>query len=444
VPTSDASPPASSPQYPLEEEFWETDSARLRRWIPWLHLFRAFRIAMDYRKLTLALAAVLLLAAGDWAFARLPFSQTTFRPQWPWQPGFLRSAPEAPHPLADAAIERSSEFVDSSRERLLVVQPLYRFIDAGWVLIGNSRSWQETAMAWTRLLWFLLVGGLFGGAIIRLAALDFTGRHGSLRGALTYCGKRLLSFVGGPLLPGIAVFLLWTGGAIAGLVAAIPAIGPWITGALWFLPLIFGLMMAVVVLGVAAGWPLMYATIGTEGSDAFDGLSRSYSYLFARPWYLLWMTVLSCVYGLILLVFLQNVIDLGVQCTLWSVKSGAGADRLHALVPAEFPALAESELTASHTTTFWINALRTFEPAFLYSFFWTCVTIVYLLLRRSVDGTPLDAVDEDLALVTDLPLVGVPAVERREAAAATAAPTGTNPAQAPAETPVETKAGPPE
>ena len=35
--------------------------------------------------------------------------------------------------------------------------------------------------------------------------------------------------------------------------------------------------------GLAAGWPLMWPTISSEGTDAFDALSRSYAYVYQRP-----------------------------------------------------------------------------------------------------------------------------------------------------------------
>ena len=56
-----------------------------------------------------------------------------------------------------------------------------------------------------------------------------------------------------------------------------------IAGALWFLPLLAGLFMAVLLVGLFFGFPLMWATISAEGTDAFDALSRSYAYTYQRP-----------------------------------------------------------------------------------------------------------------------------------------------------------------
>ena len=58
----------------LEEQFYETSTARWKRELPWLRLFRGFRIAMDFRKILLALAGTLIFAAGMMVFTQLPYS----------------------------------------------------------------------------------------------------------------------------------------------------------------------------------------------------------------------------------------------------------------------------------------------------------------------------------------------------------------------------------
>ncbi|AMV16303.1 hypothetical protein VT03_00335 [Planctomyces sp. SH-PL14] len=411
-------PPASSPAYPLEEDFWETGTARFKRWIPWLHLFQAFRIAMDYRKLLVAAVGILLLAAGEWACSLMPFAPSTFRYVWPWESAY-------DSPLNGLAVSANASSIgaplsDSTVFGVRVLRPLRDFVSAGWPLVRPSRTWGEIALGWTRLLWLLAVTGLCGGMIARLAALNFAGKDCSLRSAFRYCFVRLASYMGGPLLPVVGLGLLWGLCAVGGLVGVIPVAGPWLVAIFWFLPLILGIMMSVVLLGVGCGWPLMYATVSAEGSDAFDGLSRSYSYLFSRPWYALWLLVVTCVYGTALVLFLHTVIDLGVRCAFWSVQSGMGEDRLRALVPSEFAGAPTDFVGATgpeRVTEVWMNAVRMAEPAFLFSYFWTAAAIVYFLLRRSVDATPLDAVDEDFPLSTEpFPLVGMPAVEKREAA----------------------------
>ena len=56
-----------------------------------------------------------------------------------------------------------------------------------------------------------------------------------------------------------------------------------------------GLLMALLLLGLLFGWPLMWGTISTEGTDSFDALSRSYAYLFQRPLHYLFYALVAAI-----------------------------------------------------------------------------------------------------------------------------------------------------
>ena len=77
----------------------------------------------------------------------------------------------------------------------------------------------------------------------------------------------------------------------------IPFIGPILVGLLFFLALAASLVMTLLVLGTVGGFDLMYPTIAVEGSDSFDAISRSFSYVYARPWRMLWYTAVAVIYG---------------------------------------------------------------------------------------------------------------------------------------------------
>ena len=73
---------------------------------------------------------------------------------------------------------------------------------------------------------------------------------------------------------------------------------------------------------------------------------------------------------------------------------------------------------ATSAVRFWERVVELLVVGFVVSYFWTAVTIVYFLLRKSVDAMPLDAVAQaESATDNDspsLPLVGVAAAQQRE------------------------------
>ncbi len=125
----------------------------------------------------------------------------------------------------------------------------------------------------------------------------------SLGEAIRFTTSRYLSFLSAPLIPlvfvGIvAIFLL-----IFGLFHLIPVFGDIVVDGLgWPLVLLAGLAMAVVLVGLV-GWPMMYGTISAEGSDSFDALSRSYSYVYQSPWHYIWYGLVALAYGAIVVFF---------------------------------------------------------------------------------------------------------------------------------------------
>src|SRR5207244_212129 len=50
-------------------------------------------------------------------------------------------------------------------------------------------------------------------------------------------------------------------------------------------------------------WPLIPVTLSAEGSDSFDDLSRSYSYVYQRPWHYLWYCIVALLYGAAIVFF---------------------------------------------------------------------------------------------------------------------------------------------
>ena len=106
----------------------------------------------------------------------------------------------------------------------------------------------------------------------------------------------------------LALGVIVTIGSVLGNISIL--FGPIIVGALLFLALAAGFVMTLVLLGLVGGFNLMYPTIAVEGSDSFDAISRSFSYLYALPWRLAFYTVIAVVYGALAYLFVRLFIFL--------------------------------------------------------------------------------------------------------------------------------------
>lgn len=409
----------------LQEQFYETQRAQLLRWLPWLHLFRAFRIALDGRKIVLGTLAAFALAAGDSLIDSLPFAPRSSALSLRQASIFGHSAGRLMGDIDDdgaVVLRRSLDFDLSG-----VMTPYQSIVAPGSMLFRRGNSWADVAYAWTMLLFHLVVWSLLGGAIARIAAVQFARRESiTARNAFRYSSSRITSYCGAPLLPLLFIGCFWLIGVLFGLVGRLPGVGTAIAGVLWFIPVLIGLALAVILLVIAVSWPLMVATISTEGTDAFDGLSRGYDYILNRPWYALFLLIATIAYGAIAIWFVSRVCQAGVHLAYWSTAWGMGESHLQELLPLRYvappanPALIAPNAPGSIGGTaaiFTLKILSWVVQGFVISFFWTAVTIIYFLLRLSLDARPLDHVHLPAVAAADaLPLVGIPAAEQREAA----------------------------
>ena len=211
-----------------------------------------------------------------------------------------------------------------------VVEPLYKFLlpvtyffdSRAGGLFSRNRVFLIMILLWTVFTW-----GFFGGAITRIVAVQFARNEKvGLLESLKFVCARWQSYLFAPLLPLVLLIVIGLTLCVFGLVIGwIPGLGELMAGLLWPLSLIAGLIMAVVLVGLV-GWPLMNATISTEGSDSFDALSRSYSYIFQVPWHCLGYALLSIAYGAVLVFFVGFMSTLLVYLGKWGVNQAPVRD----------------------------------------------------------------------------------------------------------------------
>ena len=314
----------------------------------------------------------------------------------------------------------------------------------------------------------LLLWSIFGGAIARVAAVQVARDEKiSVRQALRFSTGKVLSFIFAPLIPIIIVMVLAVILGVVGLPMSIPYVGGFwsvILGVLFFLALLAGLVMTLTTLGLIGGGHMMYPTIAVEGSDSFDAVSRSFSYLYARPWQLLLYSLVALVYGAITYLFVRFFLyvllwltHFGVGLFIHWADANDGSRLMTSLWPAplslwnlkyspNYPGMSNVYDAGSSFMAFWVYLTISLLGAYVVSLYFSSSTIIYYLMRREVDATGLDDVylepsdDEFADPVGDLPgdPIADPAVDPAAAPLNPEAPPASEPAPfAPAQPPTD-------
>ncbi|MFN4243449.1 MAG: hypothetical protein ACK4PI_09450 [Tepidisphaerales bacterium] len=406
---------------------------------PALHLFRAFRIAIHPSKLLLALVFLyLILGVGRGLDLLWP---TAYR--YPAVAYPLTELPSRP-PSASGG-DLSGPFDVLLTWQLTQLQGL---VDAVIYLNLHDVPEQVYNLTLRPLAWtlsrhpvfatlfgsvLLLAWAIFGGAIARIAAVHVARDEKiSMRNALRFASGKLLSFLFAPV-----ILFLFIGGlgfaiAVTHLVFYLPwGIGPALAGFAFVLTLLAALVMTLALFGTLGGFGLMYPTIAVEGTDAFDAISRSFSYFFARPWKLLFYSLIALVYGSLTYLFLKLFIfvlfTLIQAFQVWFLTDSLRADYRLFFPPLDFRSLSytpEHEAMSSlglkvgaSVVNFWFHLVVYALGAYAVSFFISAQTIIYYLLRLDVDVTELDDVYLEEADEDDIAEQTLPDAEPRAAPA---------------------------
>ncbi len=352
-----------------------------REILPWLIIFRAFRISISLPVLFLATIGWVLTPVGSQIGSSL----------------FLSSEPELAaevlQPVRTLAVVGgwsqavpSFESLDSSPIAFVYQHFARPFVH----LFDRTNSLSESAFHLFSGLWSIAIWAMFAGAITRIATVQL-GRDErvDLRSAITYSARQYgWSFVA-PLFPLLGVLLASLPLVLLGLVMRAD-LGMIVAGILWPLALLGGLVMTILLLGLFAGWPLMWPTISSEEhGDAFEAFSRSFSYVFQRPLQYIFYLVLSAVIGTLGWMVISQASEAGIQLTYYATSWGASNERVDHLAFGEFTG---GLGIGVGIVRFFDGAVRTIAMAFNFSFFFCMLTAIYLVLRRDVDKTDFDEI----------------------------------------------------
>jgi hypothetical protein len=272
----------------------------------------------------------------------------------------------------------------------LLPGPMMEVLSLVSVPFRPTASLQQTAAAWIRIGWFVLVWSIFGTGISRHVALKLVGEEapGPI-GATLYGSRKWLSSFNAVIFVLVGLAALSIPGALLGL-AMRTEWGLAFAGAVWPLVLLGAVVLAILAVGVVAGWPLMVAAVGVERGDSFQAISTAFSYLYQRPLHYAFYAAVALVVAVPALAVAGLFADATGTLAMWAASFGMGPDRTAAVLDGLAGAGAEASAWGVKAIAFWSRGLATLLSSFGWGYFWAIATAAYLLLRQDVDGTELD------------------------------------------------------
>lgn len=409
-------------------------------------IFRTFRMAVQPSKLIIAFLTIAVICLAGWL---MDFSRTVVA-----TPDTQFTVTELHMYLADP--DNLNTYLDNFRdtgERTGVFITLWSFIseryhhalralfDLNFTDVAEHAGICLRAIAWAVehhpvycAVFFIIAHAAFcvaGGAICRTAALQFAqGEKPGLTEAMRFALRKFPSLFAAPLVPAGAILAVGLLTVLIGVIANIPVAGEIIMGALMFLALLAGALIAFLYIGAAAGFSLMYPAIAYDGLDCYDAISRSYNYVYVKPWQIGFYTAVAAFYGSICYLFVRLFAVLLVAVTrffidigIW-VETRAGASKLDSIwSPPPFGSLLGPHIADPATWSGRIAGVLIYlfllvvvgtVVSFIVSFYFSANTIIYALMRQLVDKTALQTVcTESNGLPGDTMLVQPPSNSER-------------------------------
>lgn len=241
---------------------------------------------------------------------------------------------------------------------------------SGWqgvrgIAVSAVEQARRGAVPWA-LLWQGGVWSFCGLLVSRraAAALTRTPLNAGIRADLAFGARGVRSLGGALVLAAVAL------GAVAVLLWVVGLAARWLPDAvapvLHSLAVVVAAPLAAAILLAAVAWLLLITAIAVDRSDAFDALSRVTAYvtqaILRLAGYLTVAIAVGCFAGLLIAALTATAEQVAIALL------GDG--------PLRLPAF----------TRLWLRSGFGFLPAYLF----TATTAIYLLLRRDVDGHPLD------------------------------------------------------
>ena len=210
--------------------------------------------------------------------------------------------------------------------------------------------------------WLFLVRG---GAM-RLVSSERVPLGQALRFAATRFSSLLIA-AGIPLAGGlICILILLAGGRYTSFyTAATPVL------------LAVSTLLLLIGVGLAAGLPMMAASVAVDDCDGFDAFSRTFSFIVQRPFHTLGYLVLAVFFGAVGFALLRGgVIAVSKIADLFNLTGG----------------YSENLLSDNLWSLFWQTSVILVPYGFLFAYLCYAGVALYLILRKNLYGVAFDRI----------------------------------------------------
>lgn len=239
---------------------------------------------------------------------------------------------------------------------------------------------------------------VLGGAICRISAMQITRQeHVGAIEALQFSLRRFKTFMMVPIVPTGVIVVIGFIIAVAGLPGLIPYFGPAYLTVIMAVLFFLGCLMTIVIIGLIVGHGLMYPAVAVDNADAFDAMSRAFTYILHRPWHLAAYAFIASVYGIICYVFLRSfilIVFAVVRTSLgpwWDIDAVWPLPSFTNLLPEiQWHLLCCGGAPAATIIRAGCLLFALLLPAYAYSYYYTTATQIYVFLRKHEDGVELD------------------------------------------------------
>lgn len=241
-----------------------------------------------------------------------------------------------------------------------------------------------------------------GGALSRMAACQFAGQERMrISDAVDFALGNWIRLVATPAIP-----LIYAGiGCVVIIVLGSLMTVPWLDvvgGILYGIAMLVALLVALILVGFICGVSLLMPAVACENCDAGDAAQRGYAYTTSRPMHLLGYG-LTAIIGLVLgflLISLIAVLTLNMTASLFGTLTGnsaisaAGGFELLDLTRRDAGAihLALHNRAAAWFVTLWETLMVSLVSGYVFVYFFSASTRVYLLMRRAADGQDIEEI----------------------------------------------------